>query len=110
METSMPPRLSPIPKVDYPSEELYRTIFFLTEGRIGVATDQPKDHVYLVKVSEASPGLDVRQTGFLENAMMIRGVFDIAGAENRRDLSRTYREMLDRRDVSWKREPREAGM
>ena len=75
MDMSTQPRLSDIPVFEAPGDEVYRTLFTLDVGEIGVALNQPKDTVYVMRATGQTPDLGIRQEGFLENAMLLPGLY-----------------------------------
>lgn len=59
------PTLSSVEGVEFGGQEFMRSVFALGEGETGIATNQPEDHVYVVRIDSESPSEAARKQLFL---------------------------------------------
>jgi len=98
-----PPQLSEVSGIPNPGAEFMRAVFGLKAGEIGVATDQPKTTVYVVRLAEYTPGDSVLWDLFVTDDFRS---YAMAAAEDRGDANRRWREGLKTEaGLHWEREP-----
>jgi hypothetical protein len=58
------PRLSEVEGVEHPGPSFMREVFSLSAGDVGVASNEPQDTVYVVRVAEFEKSLDDLRNDF----------------------------------------------
>ena len=98
------PRISPISGAEDAGEELRRTLFRLPPGGVAYATNLPKTKVYVFRVENETPSPEVRREQFLQFGTS-GAVQALANQDSRNSLSQWYRDLNERYNVDWQRDP-----
>jgi hypothetical protein len=70
-----------------------------------VTTDAPEKTVYVVRVTSATPRLEIRQEEFLQRGGEPYRFYFQKQGETERFRYAWYQDLLDKNGVDWKREP-----
>ena len=98
------PSITPIIGAEDAGPELRKKLFHLQPGGISYATNMPKDKVYVFRVVEESPDVEVRREQFLKNGVDAPVLF-LARRESMIGLSEWYRDLTSKYDIDWQRDP-----
>jgi hypothetical protein len=99
----VPPHLSEVDGVDYPGPDFMKTVFGLGQGELGIAMNQPKTVVYVVRMVETHPADKVLQKEFEVDPF---ANYATAALEEQQQIFHKSREEI-RADAKlhWDREP-----
>ena len=101
----LPPQISRVPGIQYPSQEFMREVFQLPVGGIGVASDSPRRTVYVIYLKSEDADPEKLRKTFLATGVSME-VMQLAQLENR-DLLKSWYEAYEKEmGVKWERDPR----
>ena len=98
-------RISEIPGVEAPSEEMFRKLFRLKPGEVAVAMNQTKTTAYVMRSNEPNSNTIERAEQFLAIGMNSPAIYPILRQESQSLLGSWYNELKDDYEVTWLREP-----
>lgn len=101
------PQVTRIPGAEDAGPALRKKLFRLPPGGVGYAHNMPKDKVYVFRVAEESSTDAVRQEQFLHNGVDAPVMFQ-ARRDGQMGLAEWYKDLTDRYNVDWQRDPRNA--
>jgi hypothetical protein len=95
---------SPIPGVEDAGHDFREKLFRLHPGQVGVAANEPRTMVYVIRMLGETPDQQELQDQFLKSGATF-AVQYLAFRENQRVLQQWYRTLLEKIDLTWLREP-----
>lgn len=99
----IPPRYSEVAGIEGAGPEFMRAVFALQPGQIGLATNEPKSAVYVVRLVEYVPAESVLWDMFVSDDY---GTYESAARYDQSQASRIWREQLKAEaGLTWQREP-----
>ena len=99
------PRFSELPGVEAPSDEMYRTLFRLQPGKVGVAMNDTKTAAYVMRPKGTVEDTTKRAEEFFSTGLNTPTLYPILRNESLSLLSSWYEELKDRYELEWLREP-----
>ena len=81
-----------------------QAVFSLSSGEIGVAVNQPKTFVYVVRIASESPSEEVLREQFLQSGRSAE-IRQIAVTEEQKLVRNWYEDLESQLNVEWHREP-----
>jgi hypothetical protein len=100
------PELSPVPGIDLAGQEFMQAVFALRPGQTGIAVNQPRTKVYVVRVLGQEPDEETLRQRFLESGYN-NFVLMLAQLEARQAAVGWYRGLEERYQVKWLRPPQD---
>mgnify|MGYP000713562017 CR=1 FL=1 len=100
------PELSPVPGIDLAGQEFMQSVFALQPGQAGLAPNQPRTKVYVVRVLGQEPDEETLRQRFLESGYN-NFVLMLAQLEARQAAVNWYRGLEQQYQVKWLRPPQD---
>ena len=100
------PELSPVPGIELAGQEFMQSVFALQPGQAGLAPNQPRTKVYVVRVLGQEPDEETLRQRFLESGYN-NFVLMLAQLEARQAAVNWYRGLEQQYQVKWLRPPQE---
>lgn len=98
------PEISPVPGIDLAGQEFMQAVFALQPGQTGIAVNQPRTKVYVVRILGQEPDEETLRQRFLESGYN-NFVLMLAQMEARQAAVGWYRGLEERYQVKWLRPP-----
>lgn len=91
-------------EVEYAGDDFMGAVFRLESGEVGVAVDNPKEMVYVVRLIQDAPAVEIRRQNFLD-AGLTGDIVYLARVENAKRYFDWYRKLEEDWGLRWLRTP-----
>ncbi len=98
------PTLSQVPGVEGAGPEFMRSVFRLQPGQTGVAVNEPRSVVFVVRLLDQMPDEDTRRQAFLRSGVTFDTMY-MAYSERERLVQDWYEDLQRHYNVQWNRTP-----
>ena len=96
--------LSRVSGVEGAGHEFMESVFRLQPGEAGVAVNEPRDTVFVVRLLNQTPNEDERRQNFLRSGVTF-DTFHMAYSERQQLVQDWYEEIQRQYNIQWKRTP-----